>query len=115
MYTFIEMHPFHQCILDLSKYINIRFYQSPLILTELFQHNLINVSYFILSSEINAYQKQIKVISITSKMISLYFHCSVFLITSDFSIHLMQLTSKAQTPITFLFANKNIKGEESSS
>ena len=33
--------------------------------------------YFILSSEINAYQKQIKVISITSEMI--YFHCSVFL------------------------------------
>ena len=44
--------------------------------------------YFISSSEINAYQKQIKVISITSEMIryqslvmdiSLYFHCSVFL------------------------------------
>ena len=31
--------------------------------------------YFILSSEINAYQKQIKVISFTSEM--LYFHCSV--------------------------------------
>ena len=42
--------------------------------------------------------------------ISLYFHCSVFFcITSDFSIHLMQLTSKVQTPITFLFVNKNIK------
>ena len=62
--------------------------------------------YFILSSEINAYQKQIKVISITSEMIwyqslvidiSLYFHCSVFWITSDFSIHLMQLTSKVQS------------------
>ena len=74
--------------------------------------------YFILSSEINAYQKQIKVISITSEMIwyqslvigiSLYFHCSVFWITSDFSIHLMQLTSKFQTPITFLFVKKNIK------
>ena len=56
--------------------------------------------YFILSSEINAYQKQIKVISITSEMIwyqslvidiSLYFHWSVFWITSDFSVHLMQL------------------------
>ena len=34
---------------------------------------------------------------------------STFLITSDFSIHLMQLTSKVQTPITFLFVNKNIK------
>ena len=29
-----------------------------------------------------------------------------FGITSDFSIHLMQLTSKIQTPITFLFVNK---------
>ena len=38
--------------------------------------------YFILSSEINAYQKQIKVISITS----LYFHCSVFWITSDYPL-----------------------------
>ena len=71
--------------------------------------------YFILSSEINAYQKQIKKISISSEMIdlvidiSLYFHCSVFWITSDFSIHLMQLTSKVHTPITFLFVNKNIK------
>ena len=74
--------------------------------------------YFILNSEINAYQKQIKVISITSEMIwyqslvtdiSLYFHCSVFWITSVFSIHLMQLTSKVQTPITFLFVNKNTK------
>ena len=46
------------------------------------------IIYFILSSEINVYQKQIKVISITSEMIwyqslvidiSLYFHCSVFL------------------------------------
>ena len=75
-----------------------------------------------LSSESNAYQKQIKVIndriSIASEMIryqslvidiSLYFHCSIFWITSDFSIHLMQLTSKVQTPITFLFVNKNIK------
>ena len=74
--------------------------------------------YFILSGEINAYQKQIKMISITSEMIwyqslvndfSLCFHCSVFWITSDFSIDLMQLTSKVQTPITFLFVNKNIK------
>ena len=74
--------------------------------------------YIMLSSEINAYQKQIKVISITNEMIwyqslvidiSLYFHCSVFWITFDFSIHLMQLTSKVQTPITFLFVNKNIK------
>ena len=53
--------------------------------------------YFILTSEINAYQKQIKMISITSEMIlyhslvihiSLYFHCSFFGITSDFSIRL---------------------------
>ena len=45
------------------------------------------IPYFILSSEINAYQKQIKMISITSEMIwyqslvidiSLYFHCCVF-------------------------------------
>ena len=56
-------------------------------------------------------------ISITSEMIyqslvidiSLYFHCNVFWITSDFSVHLMQLTSKVQTPITFLFVKKNIK------
>ena len=76
------------------------------------------IFYFILSSEINAYQKQIKVISIISEMIwyqslvidiSLYFHCSVFWITSDFSIHSLQLTSKVQTPIAFLFVNKNIK------
>ena len=48
--------------------------------------------YFILSSDINAYQKQIKEISITSEVIwylfvidiSLYFHCSVLWITSDF-------------------------------
>ena len=58
-----------------------------------------------------AYQKQIEVISMNSEMIlvidiSLYFHCSVFWITSDFSIHLMQLTLKVQTPITFLFVNK---------
>ena len=66
-----------------------------------FQCNRLN--YFKLSSEINAYQKQIKVISVTSEMIryqslvidiSLYFHCSDFWITSDFFIHLMQLTSK---------------------
>ena len=73
--------------------------------------------YFMLSSETNAYKKQIKVLSITSEIIyqslvidnSLYFHCSVFWITTDFSIHLMQLTSKVQTPITFLFVNENIK------
>ena len=63
------------------------------------------ILYFILSSEINAYQKQIKAMI----DISLYFHCSVFWITFDFSIHLMQLTSKVQAPITFLFVNKNIK------
>ena len=66
-----------------------------------------NYTYFILNSEINAYQQQIKVMSITSEMIYLY--CSIFWITSDFSIHLMQHTSKVQTPITFLFVNKNIK------
>ena len=67
--------------------------------------------YFILSGEINAHQKQIKVISITSEMIlyqslvidiSLYFHCSVLWVTPDFSIHLMHFTSELQTPITFL-------------
>ena len=66
--------------------------------------------YFILSSEINAYQKQKSDIMIDLVIdISLYFHCSVFWITFDFSIHLMQLTSKVHTPITFLFVNKNIK------
>ena len=57
----------------------------------------------------------VKWLHITSEMIwyqvidiSLYFHCSVFWITSDFSIHLMQLTSKVQTPITFLFVNKTL-------
>ena len=44
-------------------------------------------------------------ISITS----LYFHCSIFLITSDFSIHLIHFTSELQTPITFLFVNQNTK------
>ena len=70
-----------------------------------------------LSSEINAYQKQIKMISISSEMIlidiSLYFTVafffSFFLITSDFSIRLMLFTSELQTPITFLFVNENIK------
>ena len=75
----------------------------------------VSISYFILSSEINAYQKQIKAISITSEMIryqslvidiSLKYHCSGFWITSDFSVHLMQLTSKVQPPITFLFVKK---------
>ena len=79
----------------------------------------VNKFYFILSSEINAYQKQIKVKSITSDIIvidiGLYFHCSVFFITSDFSIHLMQLTSKVQTPITFLFVNKTRTRSEQSS
>ena len=32
-----------------------------------------------------------------------------FLITSDFSIDLLQCTSELQTPITFLFVNENIK------
>ena len=41
--------------------------------------------------------------------ISLYFHCSLLWITSDFSIHLMHFTSELQTPITFLFVNENIK------
>ena len=41
--------------------------------------------------------------------ISLYFHCNVFFITSDFSIHLMHFTSELQAPITFLFLNENIK------
>ena len=71
--------------------------------------------YFILSSETSAYQKQIKVISITSEMIwyqslvidiSLYFHCSVFLITSDFSFHLMQLTSKSSNAFNFLICEQ---------
>ena len=74
--------------------------------------------YLILCSEINAYQKRIKVIPVTSEMIcyqtlvidiSLYFLCSVFWITSDFSIHLMHFTPELQTPITFLFVNENIK------
>ena len=41
--------------------------------------------------------------------ISLYFHCSIFWITSDFSIHLMHFTSELPTPITFLFVHENIK------
>ena len=63
--------------------------------------------YFIHGSEINTYQKQIKVISFTSEM--LYFHCSVLDYLWLFSIHLMHFTSELQTPITFLFVNKNIK------
>ena len=65
--------------------------------------------YYILSCAINAPQKQIKVISITNENISLYFQCSIFFIISDFSIYLMQLTSKVQMTITFLFVNKNIE------
>ena len=64
---------------------------------EINHHKLTMLIYFILSSEINAYQKQI-----------IYFHC-IFWITSDISIHLMQFTSELQMPITFLFVNKNIK------
>ena len=41
--------------------------------------------------------------------ISIYFHCSIFFITSDFSIHLMHFTSELQTPITFLFVNEHTK------
>ena len=76
------------------------------------------IFYFILTSEINAYQQQIKMISITSEMIfyqllvidiCLYFHCSFLGITSDFSIRLMLFNSILQTPITFLFVNENIK------
>ena len=76
------------------------------------------IFYFIPTSEINAYQKQIKMISITSEMIfyqllvidiCLYFNCSFLGITSDFSIHLMVFNSELQTPITFLFVNENIK------
>ena len=75
-------------------------------------HKVDFLFYFILSSEINAYQKQLKVISVTSEMIdiSLYFNCSVFWTTSDYSIHLLlNLTSELQTPITFLYVNGNIK------
>ena len=54
-------------------------------------------------SEINAYQKQIKVISF-----SLYFNCNVLWITPDFSIHLMHFNSELQTPIISLFVNENI-------
>ena len=43
--------------------------------------------------------------------ISLYFHCSVFWIASDFSIHLRYFTSELQTPITFAFLNGHIKCE----
>ena len=37
------------------------------------------------------------------------FHCHIFRITSDFSIHLMHFSSELQMPITFLFVNENIK------
>ena len=36
-------------------------------------------------------------------------HITFFLITSDFSIDLLQCTLELQTPITFLFVNENIK------
>ena len=43
-------------------------------------------------------------------IISVYiFTVAFFLITSDFSIHLMHFTSELQTPITFLFVNEHIK------
>ena len=38
--------------------------------------------------------------------ISLYFHCSMFWITSELSIHLMYFTSELQTPITFFLWTK---------
>ena len=41
--------------------------------------------------------------------ISQNIHCSVFWITSDFSIHLMHFTSEIQTLITFLFVDETIK------
>ena len=41
--------------------------------------------------------------------ISLYFHCSVYWITSDFSIHLVNFTSELQAPLTFLFVKEYIK------
>ena len=59
-------------------------------------------------------KKIIKMISITSERlvidISLYFHCSLFWITSDFFIRFKMLfTSELQKPINFLFVNENIK------
>ena len=74
--------------------------------------------FFILCSELNAYQKQIKVTSMTSEMIMMIsayiftFNSSGFWITSAFSIHLMLFTSELQTPITFLFVNENIKCDD---
>ena len=49
--------------------------------------------------------KQIKVISITSYS-AYIFHCSVFWITSDFSIHLLHFNSELQTPITFFICER---------
>ena len=69
--------------------------------------------YIILSSEINAYPKQIigDINHYWNDMISIsaYIFTVAFLITSDFSIHLMHFTSELQMPITFLFVNESIK------
>ena len=53
----------------------------------------------LLSSEINTYQKQTQVISITRD------NGSDIWIISDYSIHLMHFTSELQTHITFVFMN----------
>ena len=49
----------------------------------------------------------VEIFSQTHKVdISLYFHSSVFWITSDFSIHLMHFTSELQTPISSCLRTK---------
>ena len=67
------------------------------------------------SSKITAYQKQIKVIAITSEMIwyqslvidiSLYFHCSFFWITSDFAINLDAAHFESSNACKFLICEQ---------
>ena len=87
-----------------------RTYTRTLKMTRLTRIALIIFFYFIVTSEMNAYQKQIKMISITSEMKSAYiFTVAFFGITYDFSISLMLFNSELQTPITFLSVNENIK------
>ena len=72
--------------------------------------NVSNIFYFILTNEIAAYSKEIKKVVSQSETMSLVINtCIIYWITSDLFNRLMQLTSKIQTPVTFLFVNKNIK------
>ena len=79
-----------------------------------------NYFYFIVSGEISVYLVKIKVISITSELISyhftcdwydLYFHYSLWTTSVFFLVSEVDVTSTSYfwTPLTSLFLNKTIK------